>query len=148
MLQKFWKSTLVTLFIASLVMALQPDLRAAVRGAVLKDYRTIVSSASSDLLHDGTVFNIEKVKTREGLFLEIYQPQNSGGQKLVEKIEIKDQSDGYFSFNGLASNLAVDDIDGDGHLEIVAPGFDRDLVGHLNIYRFDLGSHNFHKVVL
>src|ERR1700744_1339519 len=93
MLQKLWKSTLITLFVASLVMALQPDLRNSVRSAVLKDSRTVVSSVTSDLLHNGTMFSIEKVKTRAGLFLEISQPQDDGAQRLVEKIEMKDQSD-------------------------------------------------------
>lgn len=148
MLQKIWKFSFVALFAASLLTVLHPDVRAQVRGTFLNDYRTIVSSAQGDLLNDGTPFKVIKVKTRDELVLEVYKGSVDGSYELIEKIQMPDQRDGYFSFNGQASNLAVDDIDGDGHPEILVPSFDRDLVGHLNVFRFDPTAKNFQKVLL
>lgn len=148
MLQKIWKFSFVALFAASLLTALHPDVRAQVRGSLLRDYRTVVSSAKGDLTNDGTSYNIIKVKTRDDLILEVYKGSNEGKLELVEKIQMPNQRDGYFSFNGQATNLAVDDIDGDGRPEILVPSFDRDLVGHLNVFRFDPTAKNFQKVLL
>lgn len=148
MLQKIWKFSFVALFAASLLTVLHPDVRAQVRGTFLNDYRMIVSSAQGDLLNDGTPFKVIKVKTRDELVLEVYKGSVDGSYELIEKIQMPDQRDGYFSFNGQASNLAVDDIDGDGHPEILVPSFDRDLVGHLNVFRFDPTAKNFQKVLL
>ncbi len=148
MLQKIWKFSFVALFAASLLTALHPDIRAQVRGTLLNDYRMVVSSANGDLLSDGTPFNIIKIKTRDDIFLEVYRSSQEGKLELVEKIQMPQQRDGYFSFNGEATNLAVDDIDGDGRPEILVPSFDRDLVGHLNVFRFDPTAKNFQKVLL
>lgn len=148
MLHKIWKFSFVALFAASLLTALHPDVRAQVRGSLLGDYRMVVSSAHGDLSSDGTSFNIIKVKTREDLVLEVYKGSSEGKYELVEKIQMPQQRDGYFSFNGQATNLAVDDIDGDGRPEILVPSFDRDLVGHLNVFRFDPTAKNFQKVLL
>ena len=147
MLQKIWKFTFVALFAASLLCALHPDVRSQVRNSILSDYRMVVSSAKGDLLSDGTAFSIMKIKTRTDLFLEVYRTAD-GKHELVEKIHMPEQRDGYFSFNGEATNLAVSDIDGDGRPEILVPSFDRDLVGHLNVFRFDPGAKNFQKVLL
>lgn len=148
MLQKLWKFSFVALFAASLLTALHPEVRAQVRGTLLSDYRTVVSSVKGDLLSDGTAFNIIKVKTRQDIFLEIYRGSQEGKYELVEKIHMPQQRDGFFSFNGEATNLAVDDIDGDGRPEILVPSFDRDLVGHLNVFRFDPTANTFQKVLL
>ncbi len=148
MLQKLWKSILAALCFASLVAALHPDIRNQIRSLFLKDYRVVVSSTLADFAANGTPMEVVKVKTRHALFLEIYKSNPDGSQKLVDRLELKDQTDGYFSFNGQATNLAIDDIDGDGRPEILAPSFDRDLVGHLNIYRYVPAREHFEKVVL
>lgn len=148
MLQKVWKFSFVALFAMSLLTALHPDVRAQVRGSLLSDYRTVVSSAKGDLSSDGTSYNVIKVKTRDDLVLEVYKGSAEGKYELVEKIQMPQQRDGFFSFNGEATNLAIDDIDGDGRPEILVPSFDRDLVGHLNVFRFDPSAKNFQKVLL
>lgn len=148
MLQKIWKFSFVALFAASLLTALHPEVRSQVRNSVLADYRMVVSTTTGDLSSDGTPFSIVKIKTRNDLFLEVYRGSHEGKYELVEKIHMPEQRDGYFSFNGEATNLAVSDIDGDGRPEILVPSFDRDLVGHLNVFRFDPNAKNFQKVLL
>jgi len=124
-------------FAFMLVAALHPDVHSAVRNSLVKDYRMVVSTAHGDLMGDGTILTVAKVRTRDSLFLEIYQTKADGAERLLEKIELSDKRDGFFNFNGQATNLAIDDIDGDGKLEILVPSFDQNMVGHLNIYHYD-----------
>lgn len=140
-------AVLVLLFAASLFSALHPTARYEIRGTLLKDYRSVVSSAYGDLLGNGSKFTVIKVKTRDSLLLEVYQAVGNGTTQLVSRIDMTDKKDGYFNFNGQATNLAIDDIDGDGKPEIIAPSFDQNLVGHLNIYQYNEGSKGFERIL-
>lgn len=137
---------LATAFVA-FAAALYPDARSGLRSILLKDYRHVLSTVTADLAGDGSPHIIAKVKTRGGLSLEIYETLPSGTTKLIETIAMDDKKDGYFDFNGQAANLAVDDVDHDGRLEILAPSFDHNLVGHLNIYTYDKSARSFQKLV-
>lgn len=134
------KVSLVVLFVIMLMSALVPDIRSALRTTMIVDFRTVVSTAHGDLLGIGRDLTVAKVRTRDSLFIEVYEPRENGGQRLVERIELEDKKDGYFNFNGRATNLAIDDIDGDGRLEILAPSFDQNLVGHLNVFSYNQGT--------
>jgi hypothetical protein len=138
---------LVGVFALMLVAALHPDVRSAVRGSVMKDYRMVVSTAHGDLLGNGVDLTVAKVRTRDALLIEIYEPKTNGGVKLIGRIELPDKKDGFFNFNGNATNLAIDDIQGDGRLEILAPSFDQNMVGHLNIYHYDQGIGTFARTL-
>jgi hypothetical protein len=142
------RALLVTAFIFMFVAVLYPELRASIRETVVHDFRSITSTARGDLTGTGIEFTVAKVRTSEAFFLEIYEAQDDGGQRLVERIELADKKDGYFNFNGQATNLAIDDIDGDGVKEILVPSFDHNLIGHLNIYRFDPGMGGFQRSML
>jgi hypothetical protein len=140
----------VALFIGvalMIVSALHPDVRANVRGAFIKDFRVVVSTAQGKLAGDERTFTVAKVKTRDMLSLEIYESLQDGAQRLVEKIDMPDVKDGFFNFNGQATNLAIDDIDGDGRPEILAPTFDKNLVGRLNVYNYNPDNRSFNKLV-
>lgn len=144
---RFTRFVLTTMFAGMLVVALHPDVRTQVRGTFMKDYRMVVSTAKGKLAGDERLFTVAKVKTRDTLSLEIFEMLDNGSQKLVEKIQMNDLKDGYFSFNGQATNLAIDDIDGDGRPEILAPSFDSNLVGRLNVYNYDQASGNFQRII-
>jgi hypothetical protein len=141
------RAILICLCAIMFVVALHPDVRAEVRDVLSKDHRTVISTATGDLAGDGGLLTVAKVRTRDTLSLEIYQSVKDGSMKMVERIEMPDKRDGYFKFNGEAINLAVDDVDGDGRPEILAPSFDANLVGHLNIYHYDSSSKNFQRMV-
>jgi hypothetical protein len=147
---------LMTLAAIGFVAAVHPDVRASVRGSLRADYRTVVSTAKGDLSGTGTLYTVAKVKTRDNIYLEIFQTiteQTESGQaatasqRLVERIEISDARDAFFSFNGQATNLAIDDVNGDGRPEILAPTFDRNLVGRLNVIEYDNNTQGFTKLV-
>lgn len=78
-----------------------------------------------------------KIKTHEGLFLEIYGLSAEGGRPLLDRIQLPDRRDGYLNFGTNTANLFLQDMDGDDVPEIIAPSFDENLVAHLNIYRFN-----------
>lgn len=130
-----------------MICALHPDVRSGVRTSLMGDYRQVVSTASGHLAGDARLFTVAKVKTRDSLFLEIFEVVGLGQQKLVEKIALTDSRDGYFDFNGHATNLAIDDVNGDGRPEILAPTFDNNLVGRLNVYGFSGASNSFEKII-
>lgn len=141
------QALLITLSAVCLLASLHPEARTGIRNSVLKDYRTIVSSAKADIAGDGSSFTVVKVKTRDGIVVEVYKQDGSDQMHLQEKIAIGDARDGFFSFNGQATNLALEDIDGDGRREILAPTFDRDLVGRLNIFKFNSQSNAFERAI-
>ena len=99
------------------------------------------------MLGDGSHFTVAKVKTRDNIYLEIFQTLASGAPRLVERIEIPEARDAYFNFNGQASNLAIQDLNGDGRPEILSPSFDRNLVGRLDAFEYQQGLNEFRKVV-
>ncbi len=144
---RFGRALLVTFFLVAMAIVLHPTLRYGARSYVNNDHRTVVSTARGDLLGNGKSFTVVKVKTHENLFLEIYEPIADGTTRLVSKISLADKKDGYFSFNGQATNLAIASIDGESSPEIVAPSFDQNLVGHLNVFKYDPLSKEFQRVM-
>lgn len=146
-ISNFAQALLVVMFAVTLVAAVHPEARTGIRDSILTDYRVLVSSVRADLSGKGSEYTIAKVKTRESLFLEIYQNEKNGASTLVQKIEIPDARDGYFNFDGSATNLALADVDQDGSMEILAPSFDRDLVGRLNVFRFNAEAGYVEKIV-
>lgn len=137
------------LIICALAMfaSVQPELRATIRAASLSDRRSVLSTVDGNLLGDAVRFTVAKIRTRDALFIEIYEKPEEGTMKLVEKVQLADTRDGYFSFNGRATNLALTDIDGDGRPEILAPSFDADLIGRLNVYKYVPGSKGLQRIV-
>ncbi len=99
-----------------------------------------------DVLGDGTPIQVAKIRTRDSLILEIYAPSKDGSRALIDRIVLEESRDGYFTLNGSLTNLAIDDVDGDNKMEIIAPAFDHNLTAHLNVFRFDRESKTFLKV--
>jgi hypothetical protein len=130
-----------------IIASLNSDLRNELRSAALSDYRSVLSTAQGHLLGDAVLFTVAKIKTRDALFLEIYESTGAGQNRFVEKIQLSDRRDGYFNFNGQATNLAIADLDGQGRPSILAPTFDDDLVGRLNVFKYDPGARGFQRAI-
>ena len=133
--------------VAAFVAVIHPDVRASVRGTLRSDYRTVVSTAKGDLSGTGSMYTVAKVKTRDNIYLEIFENIINEAPRLVERIELADTRDAFFNFDGQATNLAIEDIDGDGRPEILAPTFDRNLTGRLNVFHYDETTRDFQKVI-
>ncbi|HEX4925253.1 MAG TPA: hypothetical protein VFV50_14260, partial [Bdellovibrionales bacterium] len=96
------------------------------------------------VLGDGTPVRVMKIKTRDGLSIEVYRASN---YDLVQRIHLDQKKDGFFTFRGEAANLVLTDVDGDDVPEIVAPGYDQNLTAQLNVYRYDPDSQLFHRMM-
>ncbi len=145
----FARTTMMAICALMMFAALHPETRNFVRSTLTPnaDQRKVISTAQAHLAGDTRLFTVAKVKAGNVLALEIFENYGNGQQKLVEKIQLSDSRDGYFDFNGKSSNLALSDINGDGRPEILAPTFDNNLVGRLNIYGFDTETNAFQKMV-
>lgn len=129
------------------VATVHPDIRSEVRSHLRKDFRQVISTVEGDLRGTGSHFTIAKVKTRDNIYLEIFEIIADQAPALIERIQLPDSRDAFFNFNGQATNLAIDDVNGDGRPEILAPTFDRNLVGRLNIFEYNDSSQAFSALV-
>ena len=131
--------------IASFVIAFSTPLRNSFRSKFIKQkkVREILATASGDLLSNGSSIKVIKIKTNKGLILEVYGQNKNFAQPLIDSLFLPHMTDGYFHFRGQATNLALDDVDGDNRLELIAPSFDKNLVAHLNVYKYNLKTQKF-----
>jgi hypothetical protein len=147
-----FKAFSVLLLSGLFIIVLNSDLRSNVRSLFRPQYRVILAVAMADLEGNGVKDQVIKVKTADGLFVEVYAPRphkNFGvQQELIASAQLPDKKDGYFTFNGEVTNLAVDRVDREKSLKILASSFDGDLVGHLNVYRFVPGKKELERVSL
>jgi hypothetical protein len=134
----------IILMAGMLIVALNSDLRSNVRSALIPNYRVILAVAQGDLATTGNTQQVLKVKTHDGIYLEVYGPKKNGfsgvHQELLASVKLPDEKDGYFTFNGEVTNLAIDVLDQDKKPKILATTFDKDLVAHLNVYEFIPGQ--------
>ncbi len=137
---KALKLFFVTIHSISLLSVFHPSIRGAIKSAIRGSNRSVLSSVSTRLDTSDTNYNILKVRSDGNLFLEIYSTDSFGIISLLEKYQLPDDHDAYFNFGGTMSNLVVADIEMTGLPQIVVPSFDKDLVGHLNIFQFDISS--------
>lgn len=142
---KFLKLFFVTIHSLSLLSVFHPAVRGALKSAIRGNSRTVLSSVNTKLDTSETQYNILKVRSEGNLFLEVYSTDKLGGISLLEKVQLPDDHDAYFNFGGTMSNLIVADVERAGLPQIVVPSFDKDLVGHLNIFQFDSASHTLMK---
>lgn len=131
------------IFSLSMLIALHPGSRKLLRTLFDLDQRKVLSTATGNIVLDKLTAKVVKVRTGDGIFIEVYAQKEDGNLSLISKLQIPDVHDGYFSINGESSNLIINDIDGDNIAEIIAPSFDKDLIAHLNIYKYDPDSNSF-----
>lgn len=135
-LKKWGLGVLIGLFLLVHIIALNNNFKDQIRAAVFSDQRKLLSTVDA-FLKDGTKIKVVKLKTNKGIFLEVYDSSNSHHHPLLTRIQIPNKRDGFFFYQGQMTNLALEDLDGDFKVEILVPGFDENLVAHLNIYKFD-----------
>ncbi|MBK9293789.1 MAG: hypothetical protein IPM57_04980 [Oligoflexia bacterium] len=107
-----------------------PQLRELAQSKIRKNERIILAVTNATLDESGKIYQIIKVKTTDGLYIEVFS-----ANVLIASAKLPDKKDGYFTYNGQATNLAVDDINNDSFKEILATSFDDNMVAHLNVYR-------------
>lgn len=147
-LQKYLFSTAVAfssiLAIAMIFATFDKNASNDIRELFRQDGREVLATVNGAFLGKDSAVTAVKVKTAEGIYLEIYDNKN-GDFKLLKKIEIGSR-DAFFNFAGRVSNLAADDVDGDDVQEILIPMYDENLVAHLAILKYDPESQDFERL--
>lgn len=130
------RAFLILGFSASMVMILHPEVRTAIKGRLKPEDRSVLSVALAQF-ETGIPYRIVKVRTSTGIQLEIYRSPQDSRLNMVDRVDLASHKDAFFSFSGGTTNLAVDDINGDGRPEIIVPTLDSQLVAHLAVFQFD-----------
>jgi hypothetical protein len=118
-----------------------------IRENILARSRKVLAKADADLTGKGDRVTVIKVQTAESLALEVYRlGSDPTTSQLIKRIPLPDHRDGYFTFRGNATNLAITDVDGDHLLDLVAPTFDDSLIPRLNVFRYDADAKDFIKM--
>ncbi len=143
MLNKYLSYILSIFAVTMALVVVVPDWRAAVHTVFLPEKIIVLSTLKSDFFQDGRVLRFSKIKSGNQLFVEIYEDVVTGYQKQFAKIRLPDSNDGYFHFRGQATNLALEDITGDGLPEVLAPSFDINHIAHLNVYTYNATTKTF-----
>ncbi len=107
-------------------------------------FRTIISSIEADLSQQGNKYKILKIKSEEGLSIEIYD-SNSNYNKIAE-FSLFNKYDGHIMIEGKATNLALKDLDGDQVTEIIAPSFSKNQEPRVHIFKFNLPLLTFEEI--
>lgn len=128
------------------VSTLSPSIRNKFRSKFFRADRKVLSIVQGNLLNDGQIVKAIKYQTLSGIVIEIFGTNENGARSLIDRIDIPGEHDGYFDFYGRAAQLAVMDLDEDGGFELVAPTFDKELVAHLNIFRYNPLTKNFEAI--
>lgn len=127
----------ISVLVVSIVASV-PQWRDAVRSRFSGPYRQVLAKARGDLTGEGMIVSVVKIKTHEGISVEIFERMNEGeGERLMTRLKFDERRDGHFNIRGQATNLAMMDLDGDGLTEIIVPVFDENLIPRLHVFRFD-----------
>lgn len=120
------------------VVASVPSWRDSVRARFQGPYRQVLAKARGDLTGRGLVVSVVKLKTQDGIQVEIYERGlDTDSETLLARLKFDERRDGHFNIRGQATNLALMDLDGDGLLEVIVPVYDENLIPRLHVFRFD-----------
>ena len=134
---------LVLLALLASVMFFKPELATSVQEMMGLQKREVLATVQADLRFDGTILQVVKLREKNHLALEFFVLGTGGTTEFLQRLDLPDKKDGYFRYKGRVANLIVDDINGDGKVELLAPGYDSDLIAHLNVIRFDPATNQF-----
>jgi hypothetical protein len=120
-----------------------PSVREKAQAYFTKNGNEILATAEGDLLGDGSIQKVIKVRNSDGIYVEILKMLPNGDTHTVDRILLPDKHDGMFNYHGHVTKLAIADIDNDGKMELLIPTFDAQLVPHLNVFRFNSMMNKF-----
>jgi hypothetical protein len=132
--------SVITLMLA--VLTATPQLRFKIRSYLLPSSRQVLATANGDFRGDGQDMFLIKIKESRQVHLEFYT-KTKENLKFTQRLTLAGPLDGYFTFQGEATNLAVTNLDPDASLEILAPSFDDEFIAHLQIIKFSTLTQKF-----
>src|SRR4051812_3263485 len=114
---------MITLLIAALITAVLstlPKIQNMTRSFFTKDSRVVLAKINAFFGTDQTEYLILKIKDSYGLEIEIYEIKSATSQQIFQqKFDLTEDSDAYITLDKNTTNLALSDVDKDGHLDIL-----------------------------
>lgn len=142
-----WSLGFVVVLAISWSVLLIAKIRNPIAALFHPPHRIVLGTAVGDILNQGSQMKVIKVKSKDGLFVEVYGAYEEGRRSLVDRFKLEDQFDAYFHFlKTHTANLYLDDIDGDQKLEIVVPTFDQRLQARMHVFRFNETTKSFEQM--
>ena len=125
-----------------------PEVRTKINSVFKSQQRTVLAKITGYFLPEQIQFLILKVKEGSGLQIEIYEIDSASSvQKFKQKFDLSEDVDSYVTIDKNSTNLALQDVDQDGNLDIIAPSVDRNGNLRLNTFRFNSDAKMFEPVV-
>jgi hypothetical protein len=153
-MQRFSKKGLALIFALAVLLALFtvaaviPSIRFRVKEYLSFNGRDIIAKTTGYITPEGPFVSVFKIREEGSLVLEVYTtPDEDGNPRLLQKIILDETRDGYFNFQGNATNLALSDTDQDGAMDILSPTYDEQMTARLNVFRFNRATQNFDRVI-
>lgn len=104
--------------------------------------RKVLAKVFADYGHK--IYVIFKVKTRDGIALEIFEKDVSHDQQnFKQRFILTDDSEAYLMVNNDSMNLGLVDVNKDGQMDIVAPTVDKNGNSRLNVYEYNKDLNQF-----
>jgi hypothetical protein len=127
--------TVAVLFVG---LTLVPSIRSRLNTVLNPPNRNVLAKITGYFSGDQIQFLILKIKSLGGLQIEVFEiDPKTQTQSFKQKFELTEDSDAYVTLDKNSTNLALQDVDHDGNLDIVAPSVDRNGNLRLNTYRFN-----------
>lgn len=135
---KIMQISLLVLLILTLLVALVPPWRERAQNLLWPRERLILAKSQGQVNPEGIFVTVIKIKTKQGLFIEIYKSQNiNQSMDFWMQFPLEGTQDSFFNYHNQASNLVLTDVDNDGFLDIIAPTYDEQQQARMNIFRYD-----------
>lgn len=128
----------ITVAVFFVALTLVPSVRTALTTLINPPNRTVLAKLTGYFSAEQLQFLVLKVKSSSGLQIEIFEvdPKTSI-QVFKQKFDLSEDSDAYVTLDKNSTSLALQDVDHDGNLDIVAPSVDRNGNLRLNTFRFN-----------
>lgn len=134
------KFIFVLLFVALVIAVLSSlsSVQKLVQPIFHNSNRSVLAKVSSFYGEEGLKILILKVQDSSGLQIEIFQTAaGSTTQEFKQKFDLAQDADAYVTIDKNSTNLALSDVNHDGHMDIIAPSVDRNGNLRLNTFRYN-----------
>lgn len=142
--QKKWVLLILILSIGFAALTTIPTVRLYLNHWVNPSQRIILAKLTGYFSTEQTQLLFLKVKDGNGLQIEIYELEPATSvQKFKQKFDLSEDADSYVTLNRNSTNLALQDVDQDGYLDLIAPSVDRNGNLRLNTFRYNSSLKSF-----
>ena len=95
------------------------------------------------LIENDMDVRILKVKRGNKIHLEFLSKQANDAYVMIGSVELKGSREGYFEYQGEMASLLLEDDEGDGPIDVIAPTFDRFFRPQRNIVFYNQKTKQF-----